>query len=222
MNTDYTTQELEDYIDSKVALNQKEFDAKHIDEPLRTIWNKSARISTDVSAVDLLYLAGFDGIMDGTIKASDTLTNWVKSIDRRRSANLMGGICAVFLTATLEHCIQASVEHWCENCEDANKQTRSLRIDSLDKLREWIRPTAKSGEWFKRLGKLLGYKADPKLVAILEGMLKHRTTTSHEDIGGLSTPTGEQIKLWGLATCNLVYEIIRSIEEKTGKQSHPL
>ncbi len=222
MNTDYTIQQLENYIDRKVALNQKELDPEHIDEPLRSLWNKYARISTDVSAANLVYLAGFNGIMDGTIKASHTLTNWVKSINRKRSANFMGGICAVFLTATLQDFTQALVEHWFENCEDSNKQTRSVGIDSCDKLKKWISPTAKSGGWFNKLDKLLGYKADPELVAIIEDMLKHRTTASHEDIGELSTPTGEQIKLWGLATYNLVSELIRSIKEKTDKQTHPL
>ena len=219
MITNYAIQELEDYMDKKAALNQKELHPKHLDEPLKSFWNKYGRISTDVSAVMLIYLAGFDGITDGTIKASKTLTNWVRNIDRRRSANFMGGMCAVFLTATLQDCTETLVEYWFGNCEDSKKQIQSIGIENLDELKRWISPTAKSGVWFTRLDKLIGYKADPELIVVIEDMLKCRTTASHEEIDEFDTPTGERIKLWGLATYNLISELIRNIKEKIDKQT---
>lgn len=218
MIMNYTIQELEDYIERKAALNQEKLDSKQLDEPWKSFWSKYARISTDVSATNLVYLAGFDEITDGTIKASEALTNWVRNIDRKRSANFMGGICAVFLTATLQNFTEALVKYWFENCEDSEEHIQSIEIGNFDELKTWISPTAKSGRWFTRLGKLLGYKPDPELITIIEDMLKCRTTAAHEGIDGIDTPTGEQIKLWSLATYNLISELIQNIKEKIDKR----
>ncbi|MBE0415656.1 MAG: hypothetical protein IBX36_03850 [Dehalococcoidia bacterium] len=217
----YTIQELENYVDKKVVLSEAELSPKQFDEPLRGIWNKYARIPTDISAVNLVYLAGFNGISDGTIKASETLSNWVRNIDRQRSANFIGGICASFLTAALEDFTKALAEYWFANCEDSENRIRSIGIDHLTSkdLKNWVSPTARSGRWFQRIERLFGYRADPEAVAIIEDMLKSRTVATHEEIGSFDTPTGERLKLWGLATRNLIFELLRTIKEKGGEQT---
>lgn len=217
----YTIQELENYMDGKVVLDEKELHTKHFDEPWRSIWNKYARIPDDITSIALVYLAGFDGIIDGTIKASKPLTNWVRNVKRRRSGSYIGGIYVSFLAAALEDFTKTLVEYWFENCEDAASRIKSIGLSppNLENLKIWISPTAKTAKWFERIEKLFGYKAEPEVVAIVEDMLKSRTVAVHEEIGSFDTPTGEKLKLWSLATRNLIFALIRTIRQHTDEQT---
>ena len=192
----YSIQKLEEYIDKQIHLSEAKLDPKQLAEPTKTLWNKYARISSDVPAIGLIYIAGFDGILEGKLeKDSPVLISWVRNVSRTRSANFIGAMSALFLTASLEDFADALAELWAENSADFESECRSLGLAKTDDLKKIIAPTAKSGQWFKQLHKYLGYKADAELVAIIEDMLEHRTTAAHEDVGGFDDIIGEQLKM---------------------------
>jgi predicted DNA-binding protein len=216
----YTITELENYIDNRFSSIMKE---EGLDEHFRRLWTEYMTDVLDVTFfVPEVYLKGFNAIVQDKIRVSPDITERVKKISRRRSANIIAGMSVMFITAAIEAVIKEIIEYWFNNCQNAKEHIQSIKMKEYDllnirELHKWVKPTAKSdrdsSKWFQRLERLLKYRADTQLEEIIKEMFRHRTLSSHEKLRTFPMVRGEHMKIWGLGSLVLINDLISHIQK---------
>lgn len=194
---------------------------KFLNDDLQKYFNTYGRTFDDCIYVSLVYFKGFEAINQGLIRPNDYLLNWVKKVDRNRSAKIIANLIATQLVSSLEDLISELVVYGKNNINFFLDDYNALENNVSNDLILYLKPTGKKKyKWPLYLNKLFNIEIPSFIEETLKDLLKTRHDASHTDIDSQENKSGEVIRLWTLGARSLLQKLTFSLQIKMSKNQN--
>jgi hypothetical protein len=209
---------------------------KELPPELNEIFNQYEKVIYDILLVGLTYLRGFNAISNDELKmeegGEELVEQWVKSVERNRTGQIIGNLFANGFVATLEDFlkdIDEYVKQILQKAKDDRQALSAFKADyenienEINKTKEnkyllisYLKPSAKKEmRWLKILKELYKMNLDPSVDEVMRDMISNRHIACHNPTQRQNMEVKpEQLQLWHLGTLYLILLISLAVHER--------